>query len=142
MTKKSIDGALGILMACKNSETVKRIVYTSSASAVAFSDKDEEMDESFWTDVDTLKSSKPFGWTYAVSKTLTEKAVLEFAEHNGLDVVTLIPTFVLGPFICPKLPSSVHSSLSLIFGMCCNLVDSMSLMLNYTNYNVMDHVAP
>ena len=34
VTKRTIDGALGILKACLNSKTVKRVVYTSSASAV------------------------------------------------------------------------------------------------------------
>ncbi|PRQ57629.1 putative vestitone reductase [Rosa chinensis] len=48
VTKRSIDGALGILKACLYAKTVKRVVYTSSASAVAFSNKDvEDMDESF-----------------------------------------------------------------------------------------------
>ncbi|KAL2326464.1 hypothetical protein Fmac_025522 [Flemingia macrophylla] len=74
------------------------------------------VDESSWSDVDYLRASKPFGWSYAVSKTLTEKAVLEFGEQNGLDVVTLIPPFVFGPFICPKLPSSVDATLKFAFG--------------------------
>ncbi|XP_061348740.1 vestitone reductase-like [Gastrolobium bilobum] len=118
VTKRSIDGALGILKACLNSKTVKRVVYTSSASAVTtiIGKQEEIMDESFWSDVDYLRASKLFGWSYAVSKTLTEKAVLEFGEQNGLDVVTIIPPFVSGPFICPKLPGSVRDSLSLIFG--------------------------
>lgn len=117
VTKRTIDGALGILKACRNSKSVKRVVYTSSASAVTFNGKDDEvMDESFWGDVDYLKASKMIGWSYAISKTLTEKAVLEFGEQNELDVVTIIPPFVLGPFICPKLPGSVRSSLSLAFG--------------------------
>ncbi|KAG4969114.1 hypothetical protein AAZX31_12G227800 [Glycine max] len=117
VTKRSIDGALGILKACLGSKTVKRVVYTSSASAVTSSGIEEQvMDESSWSDVDSLRASKPFGWSYAVSKTLTEKAVLEFGEQNGLDVVTLIPTFVFGPFICPNLPGSVQASLSFAFG--------------------------
>jgi len=32
VTKRTIDGALGILKACKNSKTVERVVYISSAS--------------------------------------------------------------------------------------------------------------
>ncbi|KAL9298408.1 hypothetical protein ACSQ67_024304 [Phaseolus vulgaris] len=118
VTKRSIDGALGILKACLNSKTVKRVVYTSSASAVVHGGTEEQqvMDESSWTDVDLLRTSKAFGWSYAVSKTLTEKAVLEFGEQNGLEVVTLIPTFVFGPFICPKLPGSVQASLKFSFG--------------------------
>ncbi|XP_028754156.1 vestitone reductase isoform X2 [Neltuma alba] len=117
VTKRSIDGALGILKACLTSKTVKRVVYTSSASAVDyFGEEDEVKDESSWTDLDLLRTSKTFGWSYAVSKTLTEKAVLEFGQQNGLDVVTLIPTLVVGPFICPKLPGSVGSALYFLLG--------------------------
>ncbi|TKY68150.1 Vestitone reductase [Spatholobus suberectus] len=116
VTKRTIEGTLSILKACLNSKTVKRVVYTSSASAVNFNGKVEMMDESYWSDVDCLRASKPFGWSYAVSKALTEKAVLEFGEQNGLDVVTLIPPFVFGPFICPKLPSSVDATLNFAFG--------------------------
>jgi len=47
------DGTLGILKACLNSKTVKRVVYTSSASAVAFNDSGVEMmDGSYWSNVD------------------------------------------------------------------------------------------
>ncbi|XP_054783010.1 vestitone reductase-like isoform X1 [Prosopis cineraria] len=117
VTKRSIDGALGIVQACLSIKTVKRVVYTSSASAVSYAGKEDEVkDESLWSDVDLLRTSKTFGWSYAVSKTLTEKAVLEFGEQNGLDVVTVIPTFVVGPFICPKLPGSVGSTLYFLFG--------------------------
>lgn len=120
VTKRSINGALGIMKACLNSNTVKRFVYTSSGSAVSYNaNEDDElvMDENFWGDLDYLRTSKPSGWSYAISKTLTEKAVLEFGEQNGLDVVTVIPPFVVVPFICPKLPSSVRSSLYFLFGM-------------------------
>ncbi|GAU13175.1 hypothetical protein TSUD_179180 [Trifolium subterraneum] len=114
VTKRTIDGALGILKACKNSKTVKRVIYTSSASAVYWQDKDEDvMDESYWSDENLLRDLKPFAWSYSISKTMAEKAVLEFGEQNGLDVVTIIPTFVLGPFICPKLPGSIYTTLEL-----------------------------
>ncbi|CAN6584505.1 unnamed protein product [Malus baccata var. baccata] len=99
VTKRSIDGALGILKACLNAKTVKRVVYTSSAFAVMFgSGKDvEEVDESFWSDIDYIRSVKPYGGSYVISKRLTEKAVLEFSEKYGLDVVTIIPSIVAGP---------------------------------------------
>ncbi|KAF3971709.1 hypothetical protein ACB098_06G193200 [Castanea mollissima] len=117
VTKRAINGALGILKASLNSKTVKRVVYTSSASAVVFNGKDEdEMDESFWTDVDFIKSLKQFGGSYMISKTLTERTVLEFGEKHGLDVVTIIPSFVVGPFICPKFPGSVRTILSMVLG--------------------------
>ncbi|XP_038682514.1 vestitone reductase-like [Tripterygium wilfordii] len=117
VTRKAIDGALGILKACLKSKTIKRIVYTSSASAVVLNGKEEDvMDERYWTDVDYVKSVREYGRSYFISKTLTEKAVLEFAEEHGLDLVTVIPSYVVGPFICPKLPGSVWTTLALIFG--------------------------
>ncbi|KAI3428981.1 Epimerase domain-containing protein, partial [Psidium guajava] len=42
IAKKSIDGALGILRACLNSKTVKRVVYTSSTTAVQFNGSNVE----------------------------------------------------------------------------------------------------
>ncbi|KAJ7962200.1 Dihydroflavonol-4-reductase [Quillaja saponaria] len=117
VNKRTIDGTLGILKACLNSKTLKRIVYTSSASAVVFNGKDiEVMDESFWSDVDYIRSLNSSGDSYFISKTLTEKSALEFAEQHGLDLVTIIPSFVFGPFICPKLPASVYTSLAMVFG--------------------------
>jgi vestitone reductase len=101
VTKRAIDGALSILQACLNSNTVKRVVYTSSEAAVLLNgdQKVDEMDESFWSDVYFPRASKPFGHlsSYMISKTLTERAAPEFAEKHGLDVVTLIPSFVVGP---------------------------------------------
>ncbi|KAK8289061.1 hypothetical protein V6Z12_D07G165800 [Gossypium hirsutum] len=46
---------------------------------------------------------------------LTERAVLDFGAQHGLDVVTVIPSFVVGPFICPKFPGSVRTSLALFY---------------------------
>lgn len=119
VTKRTIDGALGILKACKNSKTLKRVVYTSSGSAVYYQEKEDDvMDESYWSDVNLLRKLKPFAWPYVASKTLAEKAVLEYGKENGLDIVTLIPSFVIGPFVCPTIPGSVYASLPFIFGKC------------------------
>ena len=118
VTERAVSGTLGILKACLKSGTVKRVVYTSSASAVVCNDKDsDKMDESLWSDVSLVgEKSTPKFRSYTISKTMTEMAALEFGEQHGLDVVTVIPTFVVGPFICPKFPSSVCSSLALVLG--------------------------
>ncbi|CAJ1814269.1 unnamed protein product [Sphenostylis stenocarpa] len=118
VTKRTIEGALGILKAAVKSKTVKRVVYTSSASTVSFTGPEPQdvVDESAWSDVDLLRNLKPFSWSYTVSKVLTEKAMLEFGEQNGLEVVSLVPPFVVGRFVCPKLPDSVERALILVFG--------------------------
>ena len=120
VTKRSIDGAMGILKRCLDSKTVKRVIYTSSATAVGVNGKDlDEMDESFWSDVDLIKALKPLTASYMISKTLTERAVLEFSEKHGLEVVTLIPSIVFGPFICPEFAGSVEFTLEFVSGMYC-----------------------
>ena len=125
IVKRTIDGTLGILKACLNSKTVKRVVYTSSAAAVSNNDKVvDTMDESYWSDVDYIRSvmlHDSFA-SYMISKTLTEKKAAEFAQEHGLDLVTLIPPFIVGPFICSKFPGSVHTSLAMILGTYQNII--------------------
>ncbi|KAL2553004.1 NAD(P)-binding Rossmann-fold superfamily protein [Forsythia ovata] len=114
---KSVSGTLGILQACLDSKTVKRVVYTSSAATVMFHNKDLDVtDENTWSDVDYMRTFNYFGASYCIAKTLTERAALEFAEKHSLDLVTVIPSWIHGPFICPGLPGSVSSSLSMIIG--------------------------
>ncbi|PON58458.1 NAD(P)-binding domain containing protein [Parasponia andersonii] len=126
VTRRAVDGAIGILKACLDSKTVKKFVYTSSSTTVSFSGKDlEAVDENVWTDVDYVKALKLVAGPYAISKTLTERAALEFSEKHGLEVVTLILPFVVGPFICPKLPGSVKHVLDIVLGK--NLPDFVSL---------------
>ncbi|KAB2074520.1 hypothetical protein ES319_A07G158500v1 [Gossypium barbadense] len=114
VTQRSIDGTLGILKTCLRSNTVKKVVYTSSITAVFFNEikNVEIMDESYWRDVDYIRSEvKSYVNSYAITKTSIEKTVLEFAAH-GLDLVSIIPLMVLGPFICPKIHLPVRTALS------------------------------
>ncbi|XP_060188139.1 vestitone reductase-like [Lycium barbarum] len=115
ITQRSIDSIIGILQACIESKTVKRVVYTSSAATVV-GGSSNIIDENSWTDVDLIRTLKPFASSYTISKTLTEKAALEFAEIYGIDLVTLIPTWIHGPFITPQIPGSVRSSMEMILG--------------------------
>lgn len=108
-----------ILQACADSKTVRRVVYTSSTSAAFFNsaaDTSGIFDENSWTDVEFIRSLGAFAGPYVVTKTLTEKAAFEIAEKLGLDLVSVLPSWVTGPFICPRLPDSVYVSMALIFG--------------------------
>ncbi|XP_059301647.1 vestitone reductase-like [Lycium ferocissimum] len=115
ITQRSIDCIIGILQACIESKTVKRVMYTSSAATVV-GGSSNIIDENSWTDVDLIRTLKPFASSYTISKTLTEKAALEFAEIYGIDLVTVIPTWIHGPFITPQIPGSVRSSMEMILG--------------------------
>ncbi|XP_024992695.1 vestitone reductase-like [Cynara cardunculus var. scolymus] len=139
ITERVVKGSLGILHACIDSKTVKKVVYTSSASAVVMNGKKhtEVLDEESWSDVDFIRSHfKEFGASYFISKTMVEKEMLEFGEKNGLDVVTVVPTYVLGPFIGPRCPDSVYVSMAMIFG-----DTSKYKMLTKTDFVHVDDVA-
>ncbi|KAL6498785.1 hypothetical protein OROGR_028332 [Orobanche gracilis] len=120
--KRVTDGTRGILQACVDSKTVRRVVYTSTVGALVFNDEvfasggSSVVDESAWTDVEFLRKFRVFWGAYAVTKTLTEKLALDFAEGNGLDLVTVLPCWIHGPFICPGCPDSVHVSMALMLG--------------------------
>ncbi|KAJ1413629.1 hypothetical protein SESBI_19452 [Sesbania bispinosa] len=117
VTKRAVEGTLGILKACIESKTVKRVVYTSSAVTVLYNNRqDMDVDEDMWSDLEICRSSNLVSSSYLVSKTLTEKAALEFGERNGLEVVSLVLPLVVGPFNCPNIPSSVYIALAMIFG--------------------------
>ncbi|XP_051146253.1 vestitone reductase-like [Andrographis paniculata] len=118
ITERSIRAIHGILQLCIDSGTVKRVVYTSSISAVFARDRGAaaELNEEAWSDVEFMKQLDFVGAGYYISKTVAEMAAIEYAEKRGLDLVTVIPSWINGPFICPHLPSSIHSSLGLIIG--------------------------
>ncbi|KAF7849957.1 hypothetical protein BT93_L0084 [Corymbia citriodora subsp. variegata] len=108
LTERAVRGVVGILKACSSAGTVRRVVYTLSSAAVHGNAAGAEtMDEGFWTDVKMVRGLKTAEGPYMVSKTLAEKAVLDSGARMGLDVVVVVPSFMIGPFLCPKLPASI-----------------------------------
>ncbi|CAL9084598.1 unnamed protein product [Musa textilis] len=115
--KPTINGVLGIMRACKEAGTVKRVVFTSSAGTVNVQEHQQpEYDESSWSSMEFCRRVKMTGWMYFVSKTLAEKAAWEFAKDNGIHLISIIPTLVVGPFITTTMPPSMITALSLITG--------------------------
>ncbi|KAL8235678.1 hypothetical protein R6Q59_016759 [Mikania micrantha] len=76
----------------------------------------EVVDEESWSDVDYIRTHIKFGAWCHISKTSTEKAIIVFSEKEGLDVVTILPTFIHGPFLGPRCPHSVRDMMAMIFG--------------------------
>lgn len=97
----ALEGTNRVLQACASSGTIKRIVLTSSISAVHGEFTNEAgrvYTEDDWTDL----SSRDMD-TYARSKTMAEKAAWDFIQSlppgRKIELVTLNPGFVLGPSI-------------------------------------------
>ncbi|GMP44939.1 hypothetical protein CsSME_00013657 [Camellia sinensis var. sinensis] len=116
LIKPTVNGVLNIMRSCSKAKTVKRLICTSTTGAVTVQPPPEpdQYDESFWTDVDFCKEKKILGWPYFVAKTMAEKAAWKFAEENGIDLVAIHPSMVIGPFITPLKPVSIDIILALI----------------------------
>jgi bifunctional dihydroflavonol 4-reductase/flavanone 4-reductase len=53
---------------------------------------------------------------YFVSKSLAEKAAMAYAAEHGLDLISAIPTLVVGPFLSAAMPPSLVTALAPVTG--------------------------
>ncbi|GLJ09417.1 hypothetical protein SUGI_0109170 [Cryptomeria japonica] len=103
-----VNGTLNVLKACSRSPSVKRVVLTSSCSSIRYDYNTQQvptLDESNWSN---LEYCKQYNLWYAFAKTLAEKEAWKFAQEQGLDLVVLNPSFVIGPLLAPKPTSTIY----------------------------------
>ncbi|KAA8536241.1 hypothetical protein F0562_028719 [Nyssa sinensis] len=101
----AITGTRNVLNACLKAK-VNKVVLVSSVGAVMLNPswpKDQAMDENCWTDKDYCKTIEMW---YCMGKTVAESEALDFAKRNGLNIVTVCPSIVIGPM----LQSTVNAS--------------------------------
>ncbi|XP_031273711.1 cinnamoyl-CoA reductase 1-like [Pistacia vera] len=113
----ALKGTLTVLRSSAKVKSVKRVVITSSMATVAFNGKpltpDLVVDETWFSDPAFCKESK---YWYHLSKTLAEEAAWKFAKENGIDLVTLHPGLVIGPFLQSTVNFSTKVILDIING--------------------------
>mmetsp|Transcript_54025 Transcript_54025/g.58569 ORF Transcript_54025/g.58569 Transcript_54025/m.58569 type:complete len:328 (-) Transcript_54025:134-1117(-) len=100
----AVNGTSAIMKACStHQDTLKLCVLTSSCAAVMGPAKEDQAvppakyNESYWSNPD-----RPGGMMdYMKSKTLAEKTAWDYQAANpGFDLVTICPTFIMGPAPC------------------------------------------
>ncbi len=93
---------------------VRRIVLTSSSTAVAYGRRPELRGGVFgpsdWTDPTVLSDTN----AYYRSKTLAERAAWEYARTRDLKLTTICPGAILGPLILPSISASLNLVLKLM----------------------------
>ncbi|KAK6241464.1 NAD-dependent epimerase/dehydratase - like 10 [Theobroma cacao] len=112
----AVKGTVNVLRSCKKNPSLRRVVLTSSSAAVrARNDIDPKvpLDESSWSSIELCEMLQIW---YALSKTQAEKAAWEFCNENKIDLVTILPSFVLGPSLPPDLCSTASDVLALLKG--------------------------
>ncbi|CAD5169488.1 unnamed protein product [Musa acuminata subsp. malaccensis] len=116
----AVRGVINVLQACAKSGSVRKVVFTSSISTITAKDDEGELrsmvDESSIVPINQVWKTKPKGWVYVLSKLLTEEKAFQFAKEKGIDLVSIIPPTVAGPFLTPSVPASVRVLLSPITG--------------------------
>lgn len=96
----AVEGTKNVLGSVARASEVRRVVLTSSIAAVVDESKplDFVFDESSWNESSTVSESP-----YPLSKALAEKAAWAFVEAlpeaERFSLVTMSPTFVLGPVL-------------------------------------------
>ncbi|KAB1207657.1 Tetraketide alpha-pyrone reductase 1 [Morella rubra] len=114
--KPAIEGTLNVLRSCKKNPSLRRVVLTSSSStARARDDFDPSvpLDETSWSSVELCERLQIW---YVLSKTLAERAAWDFCSQNAIDLVTVLPSFVVGRSLPPELSSTASDVLGLLKG--------------------------
>lgn len=112
----AIEGTLNVLRSCKKNPMLKKVVLTSSIAAVATRPsavQGEEIDEESWSSIELCEELKLW---YAVSKISAEKAAWDFAKHNNINLITVLPSWVLGPCLSRNLCETASYTLALLKG--------------------------
>ncbi|KAJ8900383.1 hypothetical protein K2173_025023 [Erythroxylum novogranatense] len=115
LVEPALKGTLNVLKSCLKEPCLKRVILTSSMASVVFSERplnpDTVVDETWFSNPLILEQMKLW---YPLGKTLAEDAAWKFAEQNQIDLVTIHPSFVIGPFLQPTLNATVEVILNLV----------------------------
>ncbi|XP_078154735.1 tetraketide alpha-pyrone reductase 2-like [Carex rostrata] len=111
----AIKGTTNVLKSCSKASSVRRVVLTSSCSAVRYRDDAtiaSPLGESHWSDPDYCKR---YLW-YAYAKTIAENEAWRLAKEMEIELVVVSPSFVIGPLLTPNPSSSLALTLAVLKG--------------------------
>ncbi|XP_068329276.1 cinnamoyl-CoA reductase-like SNL6 [Pyrus communis] len=101
MAEAEVRAAHNVLEACAQTDTIHKVVFTSSVTAVIWRDdrttspsSSHDIDERNWSDVNFCKKFKLW---HALSKTLAEKTAWALAMDRGLNMVSVNGGLLMSP---------------------------------------------
>uniref|UniRef100_A0A0D6QTL8 3-beta hydroxysteroid dehydrogenase/isomerase domain-containing protein n=1 Tax=Araucaria cunninghamii TaxID=56994 RepID=A0A0D6QTL8_ARACU len=97
MVEIEVRAAHNVLEACAQTETIEKVVFTSSVAAVVWREDGNsvsDIHERHWSDVNLCRKLKLW---YAAAKTLAERTAWALAMDRGVNMVTINTALVVGP---------------------------------------------
>ncbi|KAF8380708.1 hypothetical protein HHK36_028198 [Tetracentron sinense] len=100
MAEEEVRAAHNVLEACAQTDTIEKVVFTSSVTAVIWRESRDDckstsdFDERNWSDVNFCRNYKLW---HALSKTLAEKTAWALAMDRGVNMVSVNAGLVMGP---------------------------------------------
>ncbi|KAK1274377.1 hypothetical protein QJS04_geneDACA012147 [Acorus gramineus] len=95
--EEEVRAAHNVLEACARTETMERVVFTSSITAVVWSENRKstaDIDERRWSSPTFCRKFKLW---HALAKTVSEKAAWALAMDRGVDMVSINAGLLMGP---------------------------------------------
>ncbi|KAG5225866.1 cinnamoyl-CoA reductase-related family protein [Salix suchowensis] len=111
MIDLEVRGAINVVEACAQTDTIEKIIFSSSLTAAIWRENicsQEDVDERSWSDQEFCRKLKLW---YALAKTLSEHAAWALAMDRKLNMVSINAGLVLGPGVSQQNPLSTMSYL-------------------------------
>ncbi|KAF5936789.1 hypothetical protein HYC85_024295 [Camellia sinensis] len=111
MIDLEVRGAINVVEACAQAESIEKIVFNSSLTSAIWGENicsEKDVDERSWSDHEFCRKTKLW---YALAKTLSEQAAWALAMDRMLNMVSINAGLVLGPGIAQKNPQVTMSYL-------------------------------
>lgn len=107
-----VRGAINVVEACAQTESVEKIVFTSSLTAAVWRENissENDIDERSWSNQEFCRKLKLW---QALAKTLSEQAAWALSMDRMLNMVSINAGLVLGPSVAQQNPLSTMSYLN------------------------------
>ncbi|XP_058227245.1 cinnamoyl-CoA reductase-like SNL6 isoform X2 [Rhododendron vialii] len=111
MVDLEVRGAINVVEACAQTDSIQKIVYNSSLTAAIWRENissEKDVDEKSWSNQDFCRKKKLW---YALAKTLSEQAAWALAMDRMVNMVSVNSGLVLGPSVAKKNPQITMSYL-------------------------------
>ncbi|XP_023530490.1 cinnamoyl-CoA reductase-like SNL6 isoform X2 [Cucurbita pepo subsp. pepo] len=114
MVDLEVRGTINVVEACARTDTVDKIVFTSSLTAAVWRENilsEKDVDERCWSDKEFCRKMKLW---YPLAKTLSEQAAWALAMDRRLNMVSINAGLVLGPAVAEENSVSTISYLKVV----------------------------